>query len=192
MKIQCKLKREGGTRAEIGGIEYFFEPLADGTFVCEVEDEAHIDRFLSISEAYKVYLGSGKTKFKPQKVSESVALPALKAEDTKELAPLSGSDLLPPQFEVGDRVVTQLEAVKIAFAASGLTSDEWNDLGDEERAARMEVALDEIVETEETNAEIDAADVATLTALYKQRFGKAPHHMWSTETLVSKLKAQGE
>ena len=49
MKIECILKREGGSVVDLGGVEYHFEPLADGAHVADVENEAHIDRFLSIS-----------------------------------------------------------------------------------------------------------------------------------------------
>lgn len=55
MKIECILKRQGGTRAEIGGIEYHFAPQADGAHVADVKDKAHIARFLSMPEGYAVY-----------------------------------------------------------------------------------------------------------------------------------------
>ena len=45
--------------------------------------------------------------------------------------------------------VTQLEAVNLAFAASGMTSDEWNELDQSERTAKIEIALDELAEAGE-------------------------------------------
>jgi hypothetical protein len=54
MKIQCILKREGGTHIELRGTHYHFAPQADGRHVAEVTDEAHISRLLSIPEAYRV------------------------------------------------------------------------------------------------------------------------------------------
>ncbi len=33
MQIECILKRQDGTKAEIGGTEYHFEPLDDGAQV---------------------------------------------------------------------------------------------------------------------------------------------------------------
>jgi hypothetical protein len=53
VKIQCLLKREGGTKIEIGGKDYHFQPQADGTHVAEVKDQSHIKRLLSIKEAYR-------------------------------------------------------------------------------------------------------------------------------------------
>ena len=55
MKIECILKRPGGTKADIDGIEYHFAPQPDGAHVAEVKDNAHIQRFLSITEGYQIY-----------------------------------------------------------------------------------------------------------------------------------------
>lgn len=61
MQIECILKREGGTKTAIGEIEYHFAPQADGAHVADVENEDHQDRFLAISEGYRLYR-PGKTK----------------------------------------------------------------------------------------------------------------------------------
>ncbi|MCY1167375.1 hypothetical protein D9M73_73360 [compost metagenome] len=61
MKFECKLKREGGTKVEIGGVEYHFKPLPDGAHVAEVTEEDHIARFYQIPEAYKAYKGDADT-----------------------------------------------------------------------------------------------------------------------------------
>lgn len=55
MKIECILKREGGSKVEIGGTEYHFAPQADGAHVAEVSNNGHIQRFLSIPEGYRIY-----------------------------------------------------------------------------------------------------------------------------------------
>ena len=55
MKIESIIKRANGTRAEIGGTEYHFAPLADGAHVAEVEEAEHIERFLAIPEGYRIY-----------------------------------------------------------------------------------------------------------------------------------------
>lgn len=150
MKIECILKREGGSVVDLGGIEYHFEPLADGAHVADVADETHIDRFLSISEGYKVYHGKDKPKGEPKQIGENTPAPA-PVTASKTTAPLAGSDELPPQFEINGKTITQLEAVQKAFEASGMTSDEWNELGQEERTAKIEIALDELAEAVETD-----------------------------------------
>lgn len=153
MKIECILKREGGSVVDLGGIEYHFEPVADGAHVADVEDKAHIDRFLSISEGYKLYHGKETPKGEPKQIGESTPVPA-PVTGNKATAPLAGSDELPPQFEIDGKTITQLQAVQKAFDASGMTSDEWNELGQEERTAKIEIALDEIAEAgDEPNTE---------------------------------------
>lgn len=79
MQIECILKREGGTVAEIGGIDYHFEPLADGAHVAEVENDDHVDRFLSISEGYRLYR-PGKNKPADETAPEDDAERAALAE----------------------------------------------------------------------------------------------------------------
>lgn len=54
MKIECILKRRGGTFASVGGVTYHFKPQPDGRHVAEVTDPAHIGRFLSIVEGYRL------------------------------------------------------------------------------------------------------------------------------------------
>lgn len=58
--IECKLIREGGTFASIGTTEYHFAPQADGAHVAHVEDDEHVDRFLSITDGYRLYRGAAK------------------------------------------------------------------------------------------------------------------------------------
>lgn len=146
MKVQCILNREGGTKAEIDGIEYHFEVLADGAHVAEVEHEAHIDRFLAIPEGYKVYHGEEEPKGKPTKLAHHAHTFGEAPKPAKTDFALAGSEQLPPQFEIGGKVITQLDAVKLAFEASGMTSDEWNELGEDDRTAKIEIALDELAE----------------------------------------------
>jgi hypothetical protein len=55
MKIECKLKRAGGTVAELEGVEYHFAPQDDGAHVVEIENVEHIERFLAIPSAYGIY-----------------------------------------------------------------------------------------------------------------------------------------
>lgn len=145
MKIECVLRREGGTKADIDGTEYHFEPLADGSHVAEIENDEHADRFLAIPEAYKVYRGKDTPKGEPKAVSvKAAALAPAESEPTK--LPLAGSEQHPPQFDIAGTVYTQKDIVLKAFEASGLSSDEWNELGEDERAAKLDIVLDELAE----------------------------------------------
>lgn len=166
MKIECILKRDGGTKTDIGGVLYHFEPLADGAHVAEITEEAHIDRFLAIPEGYKVYHGKETPEGQPVQIGEQTAAP-VPVSDTKNTAPLAGSDELPPQFEIGGKVITQLDAVQKAFEASGLSSDEWNELDAEDRTAKIEIALDELAEAAETSPAPAPKAAAKKTATKK-------------------------
>ncbi len=185
MKIECILKRQGGTFAEIDGIEYHFEPVADGAHVADVTLEAHIDRFLAIADGYKLYHGKEEPAGQPKQAAQG--LPRLEPAATPIGAlPLAGSEQHPPQFEIAGKVFTQREIVEKAFAASGLSSDEWNELGEDERAAKMDIVLDELADASETET---TDDRAALVEAYKAKFGKAPHHKKSLETIKAELEA---
>lgn len=182
MDIECILRRDGGTRAEIGGKHYHFAPLEDGAHVAAVENPDHVDRFLSISEAYRVYRGALKTASGP-----SDGLPEVKSPVAQVSALLAGSQELPPQFEIGGQTYTQAQIADRACAAAGLTSDEWNELGDDERAAKMEIVLDDMADEAEKPDESD--ERAKLVEAYKAKFGKAPHHKKSVEAIKAELEA---
>lgn len=57
MKIECLVKREGGSVVEVFGANYHFIPADDGCHVADVENTKHQDRLLSISEGYRIYRG---------------------------------------------------------------------------------------------------------------------------------------
>ena len=75
MKIECILNREGGTLAEIDGVEYHFAPQADGPHVAEIEEAAHIERFLAMPEGYRIFREqeAAKPERKPRKKAEEVS-----------------------------------------------------------------------------------------------------------------------
>lgn len=189
MKIESILKRPGGTKAEIGGTEYHFEPLADGAHVANVENESHIDRFLSIAEAYKVYHGKEEPKGAPVSVSAPEAVAAKVEQSEKKPEVLKSSTDHPPQFEIGGLTYTLGDVTRRAFELSGLTEDDWNELGEDEIAAKIDITLDDMAE------QSDAAQTTTepadereaLVEQYKAKFGKAPHHKASIETIKAKM-----
>jgi hypothetical protein len=53
MLIECHTRRKKGTAVNFPGVSYHFKPTKEGgPHVCEVEDEGHIARLLSIIECY--------------------------------------------------------------------------------------------------------------------------------------------
>lgn len=184
MKIECVLKRDKGTKAEVGGILYHFEPLEDGAHVADITDEAHIDRFLSIADGYKVYHG----KLAP--TGEPVAVAVVQVQSTPEAKKpsglLNGSSQHQPQYEIGGETYVLIDIIRKAFDASGLTEDDWNELDEDEVAAKLDIVLDDLAEAAEKEP-VAADEHAALVEAYKVKFGKAPHYKASIDTLKAKL-----
>lgn len=180
MKIECILKRAGGTVAELEGVEYHFTPQDDGAHVAEIEKRSHIERFLSIPSAYCIYDPSGAPK-----LPEPVAAVVEPAPDV-----LYGSDVHSASFEIGGKTYQLGDVVRLAFENSGRTVEEWNDMEPEDRAAAIDVELDKLEESADVNGDgvVDSKDErAALAAEYQAKFGKAPHHRLSIDSIKAKL-----
>lgn len=54
MEIESRIKREGGSDIDIDGVVYKFRPNEKGEHVCEVDNETHAQRLISIVEGYKI------------------------------------------------------------------------------------------------------------------------------------------
>lgn len=78
MKIECRLIREGGTKVEFGPTVYHFkpDPAFGGRHIADVNDEDHISRLLSISEAYKMVKTGTPAPVEPPKNKPPVEPPA--------------------------------------------------------------------------------------------------------------------
>lgn len=206
MKIECILKREGGTKAEIGGLEYHFKPLDDGAHVANVEDKAHIDRFLSISEAYKLYHGDldvdgVPVAIKPTVLTDPQDMRIAAAPTTATQTFLLGSDVHEASYEIGDALYQLGDVVAMAHEKSGLSAEEWNALEPEDRHARIDLVLEALADaaeakqppapeggTEQPPADPESREA--LAAAYKAKFGKAPHYRLSIENLKAALASE--
>lgn len=99
MKIECKLKREGGSTIDIGGVAYEFKPQADGAHVADVGNKEHAERFLSIPEAYGIYAAGKPVKEAPAPVVKEPAVEgpaadeAVESTETPEIVADAGDDL---------------------------------------------------------------------------------------------------
>lgn len=71
MLVQCKLIRKGGTQAEFGGVTYHFAPNEAGDHVCDITDEAALNRFVNeIPEGFAPYGDdAGKKAAKPKQAA---------------------------------------------------------------------------------------------------------------------------
>lgn len=168
MKIECKLHREGGTYAEVGGVEYHFEPQPDGSHVADVTDEDHIARFLAIPEGYKIH-GSA-LKSEPKK-------PAPKLPES-----LLGSSVHAATYEIGGKTVLLGDVVAAAYKESGLTVEEWNAASEDDRHQ----AIDEQLDLMAANAGGED-EMAELRKQHLEKFGVEAHPSIKLETLKKKL-----
>jgi hypothetical protein len=197
MKIACLGLREGGTKVDIDGIEYHFEPLADGAHVADVEDEAHIDRFLSISDHYKVYHGKLEPTTKPVRVAPA-GKPRVFVAPQKTADVLYGSSVHESSYEIGGKTYSLGDIVALAHKTSELTVEEWNELDEGDRHAKIDITLDDLAdaaekaeaqkpEAPEAPAAGESDERAALVEQYVAKFGKKPHYNASVETIKAKL-----
>jgi hypothetical protein len=145
MKIECILRRDPPAVVTLGATAYQFKPDELGRHVCEVEDNAHLARLLSISEAYRL----------PDNEPVPLELIPVIVEQTlptaaATLAPIDenvvkGSTVHPATFDLGGDASVDLEdVVAHALELSGLTTMEWNGLPDDDRHNLIDIALDEL------------------------------------------------
>lgn len=198
--IECKILREGGTRAEIDGTEYHFAPLADGAHVAAVTNEAHADRFLSIADSYRLYRGKETPTAKPAPAKPAPKYVTQPEPDTEvqDAAPapaatpepevLLGSSSHPGSFEIHGTAYSLGDIVARAHAYTAMSLADWNALQDDTRAEFIDEELDRINEAGPQTPE-ESADTALndAKAQYKAKFGKAPHYRWTAEKIAEEL-----
>jgi hypothetical protein len=143
MKIECILRRDPPALVVLGVTAYQFQPDEQGRHVCDVEDNAHLARLLSISEAYRL---PGDEPI-PQALIPAIVEQSLPTA-AATLAPvdenlIKGSTVHPATFDLGGAEPTELDdVVAHALDLSGLTTPEWNSLPDEDRHNFIDIALD--------------------------------------------------
>lgn len=173
MKIECTIKREGGTVVDLDDKTYHFEPQEDGRHVADVEIEAHIERFLAVPESFRIL------RTKPSEAVNTIIAPVEDVPPAVVIdAELLGSTSHPASFEINGQAYQIADVVEHAFRDSGLTVEDWNGLDDETRATKIDIVLDGIeagdVEIEQPAVEDDRP---ALVAAYRERFGKNPGRM---------------
>jgi hypothetical protein len=69
VEIESIIRRKNGTKVQIDDKEYFFfSAVADGPHVATVDNDAHAQRLLSITEGYRIHRAAAK----PPKADDSV------------------------------------------------------------------------------------------------------------------------
>lgn len=173
MQIQA-YRRTERTVVNLFGVDILFALNTANHVVAEVEDERACDRLLSISEAYREYLGEG------QPIAASVDRAAAPADAPVSTPPatdgeddggnddgdkvfdtvLLGSEDLPPEFAVGEATLTQADVVDRAFARSGMNREEWNLNDQDDREALIEGEVVKLLMEHDARVQAAAADLA--------------------------------
>lgn len=170
MNIESLLKREGGSKIDLDDKVYHFKPNAAGAHVADVQDKAHVARFLAIPEGYAIYDPSEATKPAEKKEADEVLL---------------GSDNFDASFEIHGATYSLGEVVAMAHTTSGLSVADWNELPVEERDAIIEAELDAL----DAAGPAPVLDLEALKAEYKEKTGNHAHHTWDAEKIAEKLAA---
>lgn len=136
MHIESKIQRKGGTHVDMGTAQYHFAPQDDGAHVAEVLDEAHQDRFLSISEGFRLY-----------RPGQAPAVADI----------LLGSDTHEASYIIGGKAYALGDLVAAAHKASGLDAAEWNSLDSDTRAGLIDEQLDLLADAADAAAKKPAA-----------------------------------
>lgn len=195
MKIECILRRTGGTHVELPGKTYHFQPQEDGKHVADVTVEAHIERLISIPEAYRLLRSAAVEQ--PAVFAPKIDAPAIPSGDVD----LIGCAGYQPTYEIDGKVYAIESIIKRAFQDSGLTPENWNELPEDTRAVKLDIVLDGIAEGAITDVapnpwptpkEDQPDERAVLVEQYLSKFGKRPPNTMKIDTIKAKLAEAGE
>lgn len=222
MKIESIIKRDPPTEIDLDGTVYKFKPDEHGRHVAEVTDKHHIARLLSISEGYQLADDEPLPKAVQTELEREIeertnpmSQPVLTPDDSQAL---KGSTVHPEVIDLGDGQSIELDdVIDAAYETSGLTTEEWNALSDDERHAKIDETLDAMVGSDDTDAGNDngqqqtdstastnpaptpdqkpeqsdedkaKAEREALAEEYKAKFGVKPHYKWTVEKIREEL-----
>jgi hypothetical protein len=133
MIIESIIKRKKGTKVELGDMTYFFNATeTEPRHLCTVDNQDHINRFLSIKEGYREAEGSAP-------------------KSNKENEMLLGSSELPALVAIAEgKEVALGDIVRGAFIISALTVSDWNDQDEDDRENAIQDYVNFLIKQEET------------------------------------------
>lgn len=200
IKIESIIQRQGGTHVTLGTTNYHFLPDAacDNAHVADVSDLAHVSRFLSIVEGYKVFGRASAAPVMPEPAAAPVA-PA-------------GVSSLPDSFTIGGVTISLAEVTALAIASEEISTELWLDLTDDERTAKIETQLDLLQDAADMpvlpplvidvpdelsgvaasvmfDEKALAAERAQLVIEHQAMFDSKPHHKWTVDRIREALAA---
>lgn len=119
------------------GTRCVFSPGPDGSLVGDVEDEATVAQLLNGG----LFFPADPDDY-DKALLMSNALATAAGADSAAGGVLLGSSSFDPVLEVGDKQVQLGDVVAAAYAASGMSVEEWNALTETERDDLIEAELD--------------------------------------------------
>jgi len=164
VKLECKIKRVGGTDVDLPPHTVQFRPLdptrADSPHVAEVAPEVAARLMAADHRVYVPYDGKAPAATLPAPKAPPAAPPP------KQVV-LLGSNTLPALVDLGVGAPVPLgTVVQEAFRASGLSEDEWNELTEDARDDYLHRLIDAVrpAQANEAKAETSAEPAATQPA----------------------------
>lgn len=159
MKIECLLKRDGGSIVTLGSKSYHFAPDDAGRHVADVETEAHVERLLSITEGYRLVVGEATKATNPTPAS------------------VIGLSTLATVSSPADIPADDPHGAAAREAAIQAAKDNAAQYAQEQEAAKGATKSDPP----------KADDLEAAKAAYIEKFGKKPHHAWSADVIRKKI-----
>ena len=164
MLIECILKRDGGTKVDLGGTTYHFSPDSEGRHVAMVADPDHIGRFLSITEGYRI----------PR------AMTAIPATSVTQVAPIGAVGAIAPVTTKPD---TEVERVSLDHEQSKGIQEPFDD------QPKGDDGADTGMNNPAPPLDLASLDKEQLAAEYIAVLGQKPHPAMSAAKMIEKIKA---
>ena len=161
MKIECLLKRDGGSIVTLGSKSYHFAPDDAGRHVADVEAEAHVERLLSITEGYRLVAGEAANP--PKQTPATVT-------GLSTLSPVSFPAGIPEDDPTG------AAAREAAIQAAKEKAAQY---------AQEQEATKAAAPAKSEPPKVD--DLEAAKAAHIEKFGKKPHHTWSADVIRKKI-----
>lgn len=163
MLIECILKRDGGTKVDLGDNTYHFAPDSEGRHVAMVTDPDHIGRFLSISEGYRI----------PRPSTSPVAQAAV-------VAPIGAVGAVVP---VTVKREPEVERVKLDVDQTDADAEDSSD------QPKSDGSTDEGMNHPTPPLDLASLDKEQLASEYLAKLGQKPHPAMSAAKMIEKIKA---
>lgn len=179
MKIECILKRAGGTKVSLGAALYHFKPDDEDRHVAEVENQDHVKVFLNIAEGYR-----SLDPLPAQKVSLDDAMAVLRAQfPNADFSALTGGTgaakkTTPPAKKEPAAPATPAPAqteVGIPTASATENTDEQDG--------------DEADDGDDDDSGLSDMSDAEIRAEFEKLVGRKPHANMLRENMVAQIVA---